>query len=682
MLGLTHALRIRHRFALVAVLPLLGMLGFSLGALHDSRATLTAMERLEEQASLVADVGALVHELQKERGTSAVVIASKGARMADALTGQRAQTDGRLDAYRRKAEGFHAEPALVRRLEAAAAALAELPAKRQAVGALALSGADSASYYTATIARLLEIAGEVARIGGTPEVSGVVTAYASLMQGKERAGQERAVGATGLTAGVFAPELHQRFIALGAQQQAFFQGFEAYAPDSLLTALRAVLSGPAGQQVDALRKTAYDGGLAGKLGDVTPDAWWQAATDRIDLLKGVEEQVGAELMRRAEAVRAAAAGTFRLIAAAAALLLGASVAASAAMIRGITRPLHALNGAMRALAGGALSTDIPALDRRDEVGEMAQAVAVFRENARVRARLEEEQRADQEAKERRAEALQLMVRAFDRDVTGMLTNVHVSAARMREVAQGMSESAVEGSRRAVTVAAAAEQASVNVHTVASASEELSATIADIAHQVEDSQRIAMQAVAEAERTDATVTSLVDTAQRVGEVVQLINDIASQTNLLALNATIEAARAGEAGKGFAVVASEVKNLAAQTARATEDISEQINRMHAVSDEAAAAIRSIAEVIRRMNAIGLTVSAGIEQQGAATAEIARNVSQAAEGTGEVTTSIIAVKDVAQRTGKASGEVLEASGSLSRQAELLGSKVERFLADIRQA
>ncbi|HYD66009.1 methyl-accepting chemotaxis protein, partial [Azospirillum sp.] len=271
---------------------------------------------------------------------------------------------------------------------------------------------------------------------------------------------------------------------------------------------------------------------------------------------------------------------------------------------------------------------------------------------------------------------------FDRDVTGMLTNVHVSAARMREVAQGMSESAVEGSRRAVTVAAAAEQASVNVHTVASASEELSATIADIAHQVEDSQRIAMQAVAEAERTDATVTSLVDTAQRVGEVVQLINDIASQTNLLALNATIEAARAGEAGKGFAVVASEVKNLAAQTARATEDISEQINRMHAVSDEAAAAIRSIAEVIKRMNAIGLTVSAGIEQQGAATAEIARNVSQAAEGTGEVTTSIIAVKDVAQRTGKASGEVLEASGSLSRQAELLGSKVERFLADIRQA
>jgi len=684
MLDLTRNLRIRHRFALVVVLPLLGMLGFSVAAMLDSRRTLTAMERLEDMAGLVSDVSALVHELQKERGTSAVFISSRGAKMAEALTEQRRLTDRAAETYRRTAERFRAaaDPALATRIDAARTALEPLPGRRDAVSALTLPGPESAAYYTGTILRLLDIAGEISRAGGAPSVSGLIVAYNSLLHGKERAGQERATGGAGFAAGKFDPALYQRFLGLGAQQQAYFDAYGVYAPDDLKAALKEALSGEAVERVEAMRKTVYAGGLSGELGGIAGDTWFAAATVRIDRLKAVEDRVNATLLRRAGDVRMEASSVFLMETALAVALLAATILASVATIRGITGPLGALNAAMRRLADGDLAAAIPGLGRADEIGEMAEAVQVFRTHAEERARLEAEQRAAQEAKERHAEALRRLVQDFDRDVTGMLGTVHSAAERMRAVAQGMSDSAGESTRQATSVAAAAEQASSNVHSVAAASEELAATIGDIAHQVADSQRIAGQAVDEAERTNATVGSLVETAERVGEVVNLISEIASQTNLLALNATIEAARAGEMGKGFAVVASEVKHLATQTAKATEDISQEINRMHAVCGEAAAAIRTIGETIRRMNAIAVAVAAGIEQQGAATAEIARNVSQAAHGTGEVTSSIIAVREVALKTGTASTEVLEASGSLSKQAELLGTKVERFLADINRA
>ncbi|WP_448188153.1 methyl-accepting chemotaxis protein [Azospirillum sp. sgz301742] len=679
-------MRIRHRFALVVVLPLLGMLGFSAAAMLDSRQTLKTMERLEGMAALVSDVSALVHELQKERGTSAVFISSRGSKMADALAEQRRQSDKAAETYRRTVDRFRADygadPALSARLDAARAALAPLAAKRDAIAALTLPGPDSAAFYTGSILRLLDIAGEISRSSGAPSISGLIVAYNSLMHGKERAGQERATGGTGFAAGTFDPALYQRFIALGAQQQAFFDSFATYAPDDLKAAFAKTVSGEAVERVEAMRKTVYTGGLTGALGGIAGDQWFTTATVRIDLLKSVEDQVNAALLRRVGTVRTEAASAFMTVTALAVLLLAATILASVVTIRGITGPLTVLNTAMRHLAGGDLEAAIPGLDRADEIGEMAEAVQVFKENAGERARLEAAQHAAQEAKERHAEELHRLVRAFDRDVNGVLTTVHVAATRMRTVAQGMSDSATESTRQATSVAAAAEQASGNVQSVASASEELAATIGDIAHQVEASQRIAGQAVEEADRTNTTVGSLVETAERVGEVVNLISDIAGQTNLLALNATIEAARAGEMGKGFAVVASEVKHLATQTAKATEDITQEINRMHAVCGEAATAIRTIGDTIRQMNAIAMAVATAIEQQGAATAEIARNVNQAAQGTGEVTIGINAVREVALKTGTASSEVLDASGSLSRQAEMLGSKVERFLADIHQA
>lgn len=349
---------------------------------------------------------------------------------------------------------------------------------------------------------------------------------------------------------------------------------------------------------------------------------------------------------------------------------------------GISRPIAAITKSMRVLADGDKSVDIPGQDHGDEVGDMAKAVLIFKENMIKADELAERELLEAKSREERGRKIEAMTSEFDTGVGELLQALSGSATEMEATASSMSNIADGTSQRATSVASAAEQASANVQTVATATEELSSSIQEISRQVSQSSAVASRAVGQANKTDTQVQGLAEAAQKIGEVVNLISDIAEQTNLLALNATIEAARAGDAGKGFAVVASEVKNLANQTARATEEISQQIGSIQAETREAVSAIQSITTTIGEINEITSTIASAVEEQGAATQEIARNVEQAATGTQEVTTNIVEVTTAAGETGSAATQVKGVSQDLNVKADQLKSQVERFLSDVRAA
>ena len=351
--------------------------------------------------------------------------------------------------------------------------------------------------------------------------------------------------------------------------------------------------------------------------------------------------------------------------------------------RTVTNPIKVMTRTMASLAAGDVSANVPDRHRRDEIGGMADAVQVFKDNAIDKLRLEEEQAAAQQrVEEEKRRGMLEMADRFERTVKDVVDGVSSAATEMQATAQQMSATAEETSRQSGNVASASDEATANVQTVAATVEELSASIAEIGRQVMQSAKIARNAVAEAETTNETVQGLAEAARRIGDVVSLINDIAGQTNLLALNATIEAARAGEAGKGFAVVAQEVKNLANQTAKATEEISQQISSVQEETKDAVGAIEKIRAIIGEVNDIATTISSAVEEQGASTQEIARNVQQAARGTQDVNQNIEAVSKAAGETGSAAGQVLNASQEMARQAEGLRGEVERFLGDVRTA
>jgi methyl-accepting chemotaxis protein len=366
-------------------------------------------------------------------------------------------------------------------------------------------------------------------------------------------------------------------------------------------------------------------------------------------------------------------------------LAGLLVAGLTAFVlgRGLVRPLAEICGVMDDLAKGNFSTEVPFAERRNEIGRISRSLTVFKDQLLEAERLRSErEEATARAVSERKSALNQMAEAFERSVGGIVASASSAATEMQHSAQSLSEIAKETTQQSATVAAAAQQTTANVQAVASAADELSTAGQEISHQIAKSSSIAQSAVAQASRTNAMVEGLLAATQRIGEVMGLIKTIAAQTNLLALNATIEAARAGEAGKGFAVVAGEVKALATQTAKATEEITDQVQAIRDATGATVGAIREIGSTIEQIDAIATTIAAAVEEQGVSTRDIARSVQQAAQGTEGVTQNIAGVTQASGQVGVAAELVLGSAGDLARQSERLRHEVDSFLATVRAA
>jgi methyl-accepting chemotaxis protein len=406
----------------------------------------------------------------------------------------------------------------------------------------------------------------------------------------------------------------------------------------------------------------------------------KSVVDKIERVKTATQEAFSNASKEAND-RISTTVTMQPVVAGAATMFGLLIAFFIA--RGIIGPLSGLNSGMKELAGGNFGMIVPGLDRKDEVGEMARTVEVFKKNGLEVERMKAEQVATElRTVQQRKAGMVKMADDFENAVGEIVETVSSASTELEASASTLTSTAERAQELTTMVAAASEEASANVQSVASATEELTSSVNEISRQVQESARMADEAVEQARKTNERVGELSKAAARIGDVVELINSIAGQTNLLALNATIEAARAGEAGRGFAVVASEVKALAEQTAKATGEIGHQISGIQAATQDSVNAIKEISGTIEKLSEISSTVAAAVEEQGAATQEISRNVQQAAQGTMQVSSNITDVQHGASETGSASSQVLAAAQSLSGESNRLKLEVGKFLNSVRAA
>ncbi|MCP4619373.1 MAG: HAMP domain-containing protein [Bradyrhizobium sp.] len=504
---------------------------------------------------------------------------------------------------------------------------------------------------------------------------------------RNTAGEASVIVSTGLAAGKVSPETRLAYIKNAGGTEIAWNALELTAagmqlPPALTQAMAANKTAYFEPQYLELRDRLVNTLASGEKPELTANQWTPLTVGRLGAAVAVAEGALDAAKDHASAQYASARNSLVLQLS---LLLGAVILTAGAMTlvtRRVIKPLHNMRDAMLKVAGGDLAVDTGYASRSDEIGALAGALDTFKQQAKDKARIEAAERERNAGAAARQQAIEGYVGEFETQMRQTLNQLGDASGQMRSTSNSLSSVSRQTNERVMVAEKASSEASTSVDSVAAASEELSASINDISQQAAHAAGIASRAVKQASDTDGTVQGLAKSAGRIGEVVGLINTIAAQTNLLALNATIEAARAGEAGRGFAVVASEVKSLASQTAKATEEISEQIADIQKVAGEAIDAIKTIGGIIGEVNEVATAIAAAVQEQGAATQEITRSTQFAAQGTRNVSENITGVKADADSAAAAADDVKHASQTLETQSKVLGGQVTDFLAKIRAA
>ncbi len=678
---------INARIFLSAFVPLLMLMIVGTFSATEHYISYASLDRLQQLSKAAPKLSSIVHDLQRERGYSAGFIATKGgATWRTNLDAQYTKTDETLDATLSDLKAFPAAAygaEFAASLNQALKLIEQLSDQRQRVQSLSVPVSVMAGYYTSTNRQLLDVLSAIAALADDPTVKGNAIAYVNLLEGKERAGLERAMGAAGFGAGQFPAKTFEKFLMLLGAQDAFMSNANAYATNDIRAFYAETVNGPAVTTVDTFRNVAREAGTGPIPAGYDGPQWFKAITEKIDLVYLVEARAATQLVEGAASARSSALTTLLAIVVGVLVAFIASAVLCWFFAQSIVHPLNNLRGELGDIAEGAYDITVSGTDQQGQLGDMARAVDVLRATSQKAEQAQaEKEKAEQLAEEERRETINAMADQVEQSLSEMVTTLSSASTELSQTASSMSDLAEATNSESTKVAEASDNATQNVESVASASSQLSSAISEVTEQITVASKLTVESQTTSEQTEDQMKALAEAADRIGSVMSLIQEIAEQTNLLALNATIEAARAGEAGKGFAVVAAEVKDLANQTAKATEEISGHVMQVQQETANASNAMSTIHRQIGEINQVTAAVSAAVEEQSSATNEISRSSETTAEMNRSVSDSIQNVRNVAQESGAAAKQVSSAADELSTTSEQLRTVVADLIRSIRAA